>query len=168
MRTGSPFRVLRQHHAIEHATVTLLQRRLPGVPIIARSDLQGFLVFGDVSTVVLREAVGEALKRLLSGEVALAIHPNCGTNLVAAGTLSGVAAFVAGSGQRRSLWDRIPSAILAATAALLIAPPLGRWLQSTVTTTAEVTGLRIADVTVMNRGRVAVHRVSIVDEADPS
>ena len=41
-------RRLRQHHGIEHATVTLLSRRLPGTFIAARSDLQGFIVFGDV------------------------------------------------------------------------------------------------------------------------
>ena len=47
-------RRLRQHHGIEHATVTLLSRRLPGTFIAARSDLQGFIVYGDVDMLTLR------------------------------------------------------------------------------------------------------------------
>ena len=80
-------RRLRQHHGIEHATVTLLSRRLPGIFIAARSDLQGFIVYGDVDTLTLRAAVEEALGRLQQGERQLAVHPNCGTNLVVAGLI---------------------------------------------------------------------------------
>ena len=69
----------------------------------ARSDFDGFTVFGEVDTHALAAAAGEALARLQAGERDLTMHPNCGTNLAAAGVLSGVAAFVAGSGQRRSL-----------------------------------------------------------------
>ncbi len=161
-RTGaSPIQVLRQHHSIEHATVTLLSQRAPGVPVVARSDLQGFVVYGGVDTATLRATAEEALARLQAGEAELAVHPNCGTNLVAAGLLSGLAAFVAGSGRRRSLWDRVPSAVLGATAALLVAPAVGRWLQARVTTTSALQGLRILSVTRVADSPVARHRVVI-------
>jgi hypothetical protein len=115
-----------------------------------------------VDTHALAAAAGEALARLQAGERGLTIHPNCGTNLAAAGVLSGVAAFVAGSGQRRSLWwERLPSAILAATLALLAAPPVGRWLQEHVTTSSQVTGLRIAGVARLPGGPIIAHRVTI-------
>jgi hypothetical protein len=157
----SPATVLRQHHAIEHATVTLVSRRAPGAQIIARSDLQGFMVYGDVDTILLQAAAEEALARLQAGEVALAVHPNCGTNLATAGILSGLAAFVAGSGRNRSLWDRVPSAILGATLALIVAAPASRWVQTNITTTGRVAGLRITAVTRLMGGPVIRHRVTI-------
>jgi hypothetical protein len=156
-----PATVLRQNHAIEHATVTLVSRRAPGAQVAARSDLQGFMVYGDVGTAILQAAAEEALSRLQAGEAALAVHPNCGTNLATAGILSGLAAFVAGSGRNRSLWDRVPSAILGATLALIVAAPLGRWVQANVTTTAQVHGLRITSVIRVADGPVARHRVTI-------
>lgn len=152
--------MLRQHHAIEHATVTILSQKLPGAPMMARSDLDGFTLFGDVDTETLRLATEEALHRLQSGEAGLAIHPNCGTNLVTAGMLSGVAAVVASSGRTRSAWDRIPAALLAATLALIVAVPAGRWMQQNVTTDPEVAGLRVAKIQRFDNGPVR-HRVSI-------
>ena len=161
MKRYSLVQTLRQHHALEHATITLLSQKLPGVQLVAHSDLRGFLVYGDVDTDLLRSTVQEALNRLQAGEAELAIHPNCGTNLVVAGTLSGLAAFVAGSGRKRSLWDRLPSAILGATLALIVAVPLGRWMQQHITTSAEVSDLCIASVTRLNEGSVVRHRVVI-------
>jgi hypothetical protein len=157
----SAFTVLRQHHAIEHATITLLARRAPSVKVVARSDLQGFMVYGDVDTGFLTASAEDALARLQAGDSELAIHPYCGTNLVAAGVLSGLAAFAAGSGRTRSLWDRVPSAILGATLALLVAGPVGRWAQANLTTTSRVQGLHIASVTRLTDARIMRHRVVI-------
>ena len=152
---------LRQHHGIEHATMSLLSRRTPGIQLAARSDFEGFSVFGEVDTAALRAAAEEALARLQAGQADLAVHPNCGTNLVTAGTLAGVAAFVAGSGRQRSAWDRLPSAILAATLAMIAAVPLGRLMQEHVTTSPDVADLRLIEVARLNGGPVMRHRVVI-------
>lgn len=153
---------LRQHHGIEHATVTLLTRHLPGVQVVARSDFGGFIVYGDLDTAVLRGVAEDALARLQAGDRNLAVHPNCGTNLATAGVLTGVAALLAGSGQKRSFWwERLPSAILAAILALLIAPSVGRWLQENVTTSADARDLRIASVVPVNGIPGKAHRVAI-------
>lgn len=152
--------MLRQHHAIEHATVTILSRRLPHTPMAARSDLDGFTLFGDVDTEEVRRASEEALQRLQNGETGLAIHPNCGTNLVTAGLLSGMAAVAASSGRSRSFWDRVPGGLLAAILALIVAAPAGRWMQANVTTSPEVRGLRIAKVQRPATGPVR-HRIAI-------
>jgi hypothetical protein len=157
----SPATVLRQHHAIEHATVTLVTRQSPGAQLFAHSDLQGFIVYGDVDTDLLRSAGEEALARLQAGESALAVHPNCGTNLVTAGILTGLAALIAGSGRNRSLWDRVPSAILGTTLALIVAAPAGRWVQANITTTGQVAGLRIISVVRIDGGALVRHRVTI-------
>lgn len=152
--------ILRQNHAIEHGTVTLLSQRIPGVSLMGRSDLEGFVLFGNVDTNVIEEASNEALARLQAGESRLAVHPNCGTNLVTAGMLSGLAAMFAASGRDRSWADRIPSSLLAATLALIVAVPAGRWMQENVTTSPHVEGLRVTGVVKQN-GPVTRHRVII-------
>lgn len=152
---------LRQHHGLEHATVTLLSRRLHDTSLVARSDLTGFTIFGAVDTDLLRQTVEEALARLQAGEQTLAVHPNCGTNVATAGILAGVAALLAGSGHKRSFWwDRLPSAILAATVAILAAAPIGRWLQENVTTSCRVQGLRLAGIERIGDDPVVAHRVT--------
>ena len=121
---------LRQHHGIEHATMTLLSRRRPGAFLAARSDLQGFVLYRRCRNArPCAAAAEEALARLQQGERGLAIHPNCGTNLVTAGLLSGAAALAFSGGRNRPWWDRLPGAILGATLALIAAQPLGRWAQ---------------------------------------
>jgi hypothetical protein len=152
--------MLRQNHAVEHATVTILSQRLPGVPLMARSDLSGFVLFGEVETQTVDDAVNEALSRLQGGESGLAVHPNCGTNLVTSAMLAGSAAMLAASGRNRSWADRLPSSVLAATLALILAVPAGRWMQENVTTSPEVSGLRVTGVTKLP-GPVARHRVTI-------
>jgi len=158
---GSLAQRLRQHHGIEHATVTLLSRRLPGVPIAARSDLQGFILFGNLDAATLRAAAEDALARLKRGERMLAIHPNCGTNVVTAGLLAGVAALVGSGGRNRSWWDRLPGAILGATLAMLVTAPVGRWAQKNLTTSSDVSGLSIGDVITLEARPVVRHRVMI-------
>src|SRR5437588_8796691 len=75
-------RRIRQNHALEHATITILSRVVPDLRVSARSSSSGFIIFGDVDLGQLRRALDEALQRLQAGEAELAIHPNCGTNLV--------------------------------------------------------------------------------------
>jgi hypothetical protein len=155
------WRRLRQHHGLEHATITLLSRRMRDASLFARSDLTGFTVFGAVDTALLRQAVEEALARLQAGERTLAVHPNCGTNVATAGVLAGVAALLAGGGQKRSFWwERLPSAVLAATLALLAAAPVGRWLQEHITTSSQVEDLRLAAIERVSDGPVVAHRVT--------
>src|SRR5437868_950864 len=90
-------RRIRQNHALEHATITILSRMVPNLSVSARSSSDGFIVFGDVDLGLLRRAIDEALARLQAGEAELAIHPNCGTNLavgvslITLGTLLGMA-----------------------------------------------------------------------------
>jgi len=152
---------VRQHHGIEHATLTVLSRRYPQTRLVGHSDGRGFVVYGKVDTQDLQVAAEEALARLNAGESNLTVHPNCGTNLIAAGFMSGMAAFLAGSREDRPLWERVPAAILAATAALLVAPPIGRWTQARVTTSPEVDGLRVAAVSRLDVGPIIRHRVVI-------
>ncbi|GAG46770.1 unnamed protein product, partial [marine sediment metagenome] len=48
---------LRQNHALEHATVSLLARKLDSnVRIIGKSTFDGFYIYGNVPSKAVREA----------------------------------------------------------------------------------------------------------------
>ncbi|MFZ2489704.1 MAG: DUF6391 domain-containing protein [Anaerolineae bacterium] len=158
-----PLRRVRQNHAVEHATITLLMAREYAPAMVAgRSDHRGFYVFGPVDTDLLAAAVNDALRRLQRGEAELAIHPNCGTNLVTTGAMAGLAAFAAttiGRLRHSSLLDRVLSAVLAATVAVIASRPVGLRLQRDVTTLADVGNLRIAAITRRQIGSGVIHWV---------
>lgn len=152
---------MRQNHAVEHATMHLLSRRFPSVRLVGRATANGFLIYGQVATEAVAETVQEALERLRRGESELAVHPNCGTNVVIGGVLAGLAAWLATSGRRRSFWEQLPSALLAATIALLFAQPLGMLMQERFTTSPAVGDLRLREVLSGRWGTTVVHRVKL-------
>ncbi|NJK47386.1 hypothetical protein HC931_03570 [Candidatus Gracilibacteria bacterium] len=88
--------MLRQVHALEHATVWMLSEK--DRPISPQTLLEnsypqdndllgglstdrGFYLYGQVDSLDLHRAVRMALRKLKAGEWNLAIHPRCGTNL---------------------------------------------------------------------------------------
>ena len=151
----------RQNHALEHATVHVLSRANPYVRIMGRSTDSGFFIYGGVSTQELAKAATEALARLQQGENHLAIHPRCGTNIAVTGLLSGLAAFGATLGRPRSRWERLPIALTAATVAAIFAQPLAQMAQERVTTSTDVEGLYIANITRQERASYVVHKVTV-------
>lgn len=151
----------RQNHALEHATVHVLSRANPYVRIMGRSTDTGFFIYGGVSTQELANAATEALARLQQGENHLAIHPRCGTNIAVTGLLSGLAAFGATLGRPRSRWERLPIALTAATVAAIAAQPLAQIAQERVTTSTDVEGLYIANITRQERASYVVHKVAV-------
>ncbi|HLI71339.1 MAG TPA: DUF6391 domain-containing protein [Ktedonobacteraceae bacterium] len=139
-----PGRRVRQNHALEHATITILSQYVPDLRISARSSSRGFTIFGDVDLGQLRRALNEALSRLQAGEAELAIHPNCGTNLVVGvsfvtlGTILGLT-----SSRART---RVASAALSSFAGIAAARPLGQLVQKYITTLPDLRGVRVTDI----------------------
>ncbi|HVB25326.1 MAG TPA: DUF6391 domain-containing protein [Ktedonobacteraceae bacterium] len=137
-------RRIRQNHALEHATITVLSRIDPNLRVSARSSSTGFIIFGDVDLGQLRRALDEALSRLQAGEAELAIHPNCGTNLavgvslVTIGTVLGMA-----SSQTRT---RVAAAAASSITGLAAARPLGEFVQKYVTTLPDLEGVRVTEI----------------------
>jgi len=137
-------RRIRQNHALEHATITILSGMVADLRVGARSSSNGFIIFGDVDLGLLRRALDEALRRLQAGEAELAIHPNCGTNLavgvslVTLGTMLGMI-----SSHTRT---RVASAAASSVAGLLAARPLGEFVQKHVTTLPDLEGVRVTDI----------------------
>lgn len=154
-----PISTVRRNHAIEHATVHVLTSRNPNIHLVGRADTSGFNIYGQVPTDELMSAANEALGRLQNGEASLAVHPRCGTNLVVAGLLTGVAAALAFG--RRPTLRRLPDAILATTVAAFLAQPLGMSFQEHVTTSPRAAGARIAGVRQQQMGRVKIQHVDI-------
>jgi hypothetical protein len=151
-------KAVRQNHAIEHATLQVLSSKHPDIRLVGRSDPQGFVVYGRIDTMELADAVTEALSLLQSGNSNLAIHPNCGTNIGVMGVLAGVFALAASRG-KKSLWDAIPAAIVAATLGLLLGRPLGPMVQEKVTTSADVENVKVKEVKRQDVSGVVRHRV---------
>jgi hypothetical protein len=137
-------RRIRQNHALEHATITILSGYVPDLRVSARSNSRGFIIFGDVDLGQLRRSLNEALQRLQAGEAELAIHPNCGTNLVVGislvtmGTLLGMT-----SSHART---RIASTAFSSVAGIMGARPLGQFVQKHVTTLPDLEGVRVSKI----------------------
>ena len=156
----APISRIRRNHGLEHATVHILSERHPGVGIAGRSTPGGFYIYGDLTVEQVKSAADEAVARLRAGESRLTIHPGCGTNLVASGMMAGMAVFAAtGLGKRRSRWESLPTAITAATLALLASQPVGPLLQERITTSADMSTMQILGVWRTNTSGLPVHRV---------
>jgi hypothetical protein len=87
------FLMLRQVHALEHATVWVLSslnqnRERDDRTIGGLSTEQGFFLYGKINPLQLKKAVQLALTRLQKGEWNLALHPRCGTNASVATVLT--------------------------------------------------------------------------------
>ncbi len=154
---------VRRVHALEHATITLLSQRVADLHVAGRSTPRGFWLYGDVETDDVRRAVADALDLMRRGAAHLAIHPNCGTNIAVAGLMAGVASFLASAswGRRENPLNRVPRAVLAATASVMLARPLGFWVQEHVTTSPDVQNIRVGEIKRFKRGRLTVHFVEV-------
>lgn len=161
------FSKIRKNHALEHATVHLLGQRYPHKSLIGRSDNKGFYIYGDISAETLDDVTHEALRRLQNGETQLAIHPNCGTNLVTSASLAGLASFLSLFGSKDDDWrkrlEKLPAAITLSLIALLIAQPLGNYLQKHLTTNANLGLFNILSTRRIERGSSSYLRVLTSD-----
>ena len=159
-----PFGQIRRNHGLEHATLHVLAQRHPRLAAAGHSDAGGFWIVGNISADEVHAAVDEALQRLRSGERRLAVHANCGTNLVTAGVMAGLASALtmlgAGQGKRDKL-ERLPLAISMATLALMVAQPVGLALQARVTTSGDPGRIEVVEIRTSQRRRVQAHRVVI-------
>lgn len=152
----------RRNHGLEHATLNLLAKSHPGKAFAGHSDGNGFWILGEISGEELYQAIGEALARLQAGRSDLAIHKNCGTNLLASGFAAGLAgaAGLIGAGNRpRDKIERIPLIALFGAAALLLARPLGPMLQRQVTVDANPGNLSITGISRHSLNGMPAHRI---------
>jgi hypothetical protein len=148
----------RRNHALEHATLHMLARTHK-INMAGHSNPTGFFIFGELRTDEIRAALNEAYSRLRSGEKGLAIHPGCGTNLVATAFLPGTMAWLPFQSARstRARLLLLPLALIFGVFGFILSRPLGTWLQRKVTTEADLGNMRVVDVTLVRKG---VHRIT--------
>ena len=148
----------RRNHALEHATLHILADKYKNQNMAGHSNPAGFFLFGSFTTEDIRSAVTEAIGRLRAGERGLAVHPGCGTNLVATAFLPGLFAWAPFQGVRSPFWRvlLIPVVVLFAVLGFLLSRPVGTWLQANVTTEADLGNLRVVEIASVRKG---VHRV---------
>lgn len=156
-------RRVRRNHALEHATISLLSRRHPQSRVLGVSGPLGFMLYTELSVEEVYPAALDALKLLRAGHHALAVHPNCGTNLVASASLT---TFLTLLGARRlkgsftEKVERILQLVLLNAIGLMLARPLGAWLQSHVTVDPHVEGVEIVSLRTEGQGdarRIYIH-----------
>ena len=150
---------VRRNHGLEHATIHVLSSRIGTLSMVGHATAEGFNLYGEVDTDEVRSAANEALARIREGESRLVIHPNCGTNFATAGIVVGLTAWLASTG--KGSFNKIPRMIVASTAALLFAMPLGLSIQEYITTSPKVGSARILGVERGKRGSMTMHRVRI-------
>lgn len=159
-----PIARIRRNHGLEHATIHLLSAQYPRATLVGRADRGGFYLYGDVPTHAVSEAAQGALERLRRGERHLAVHPNCGTNLLTAGLLASLSAYVSLLQVRDDeTWTdrlaRLPFLIVITTLALVLAQPLGMAVQRHLTTAADPGELEIQEIRHLSPNGPVVHRV---------
>lgn len=154
----------RRNHGLEHATVTLLTPR--GYRLSGRSDDTGFVLLGDVPVEAVEQAAANALRRMQNGEHQLAVHPNCGTNLVTTGFLATLVAFLGMAGSsRKDAMNRFPYVSTLIMGVILFGPLLGMNLQRHFTTEGDPGDLEIVNVTrrevnIPMSGKMVITRVN--------
>jgi len=152
---------IRRNHGLEHATITILSGRFPGMPLAGWSFPGGFFLLGNVNTEDLQEAAGHALARLQNGDRQLAIHPNCGTNYAVSGVVAGLLAWLgmASARSKRDKVERLPLVITLATVGFILSQPLGPKVQEHITTSGNPQGLSVKEVFPIQFGGLKLHRV---------
>ena len=149
---------VKQNHALEHATIVLLSKKFPDVRLSGISFAAGFFVFGELPTEAVLPAAEEALKLLRSTQPELAVHERCGTNLAVAGMLTGLSAMAVA--KLRRPYSTANNVILASTAALVMARPLGLTVQRYITTQTPNSSMQILKVKPMQVLGAPAHFVS--------
>lgn len=149
---------VRRNHALEHATIAVLLRRLGrDIRMVGRATGDGYYLYANVPTDMLEECTYEALHRLKSGEGHLAVSPLCGTNLAVSGALAAAASLIALGDGRRA--ERLPSVVFASMLAVIAAQPAGRLVQRYLTTSPDLADIEIVGIKSGGRGSVKFHKV---------
>lgn len=150
-------RAVRRNHALEHATVNVLEERFGPLNISGLAFDDGFSLRGGVlDPAVVIEAAQQALRRLRDGEVHLALHRKCGTTIIVTNTLASLLflTLLVLSGHVTFL-----SIVLLLFLAQLIGPVAGMFVQKYMTTAVDVERLEISGIEI--RGNRVAHSMRI-------
>ncbi|AFZ42641.1 hypothetical protein PCC7418_0407 [Halothece sp. PCC 7418] len=140
--------MLRQVHALEHATVWILSENAPSSrqktqfsptrtdneTLGGLSTEKGFYLYGEVPARQLQRGVLSALHRFRAGEWDLAVHPRCGTNVSVALLLTAGLTLSSHVLLPKDPISQLLGMGLGMSVASSVAPEVGQWAQKYVTT----------------------------------
>ena len=126
---------LRSNHALEHATINVLESKYGYFKLAGFAREDGFVVQGNIDPAHLQEASIIGLRQLQGGNHNLAIHKNCGTSMLSANFMAAVAflALLIITGTFNLL-----NILLAIIIAHFVGPRTGRFLKKYITTSTKV------------------------------
>lgn len=133
--------LVRQVHALEHATVAVLEeaasssgerRRLQAVSGLSTD--RGCYLYGPLTLVEVQQAARQAHRRLLAGDWHLAVHSRCGTNLSVGMMLTVGLGAGLGLLLPKNPLGQMAGFGVAALAASAVTPDLGKLAQQHITT----------------------------------
>ncbi|MBN1332494.1 MAG: hypothetical protein JW971_01915 [Synergistales bacterium] len=141
---------VRRNHALEHATISVLEKVTGYTHFEGMAYENGFTVRGAVRPELILSSAREALGELQRGNHDLAIHPKCGTTIIVVNTFSSIVfiAFLIVIGNLTFL-----SVILALLLGHLVGPLTGKLVQRYITTSVDLENLEIAGVEVRSSTR---------------
>lgn len=139
---------IRKNHAMEHATIHILTKSMPGVSFAGYSLIKGYWIYGKAELQDIQKAAEMAHARLKNGERHLAVHPNCGTNIAMTGLCTAAASMLAlaAEGDDDSDFNRFSALTSAGLVGALLGRPLGPYMQKHITTDADVKNLSIVSI----------------------
>jgi len=143
-------RKVRRNHALEHATIRVLEKVAGLTHFEGMAYEDGFAVRGPVRPEIVLASAKEALGELQQGNFDLAIHPQCGTTILVVNTLSSIF-FILTLLLTGNL--SLLSVILALVLGQMIGPLTGRFVQRYVTTATDLDNLEITGVEVRSGAR---------------
>jgi len=140
--------MLRQVHALEHATVWVLSEnassphqkahftptRTDNETLGGLSTEKGFYLYGEVPLQQLQRGVITALHRFRAGEWDLAVHPRCGTNVSVALLLTAGLTLSSHVLLPKDPISQLLGMGLGMSVASSVAPDVGQWAQKYLTT----------------------------------
>jgi hypothetical protein len=135
---------LRKNHALEHATINVLEEKLGRKNIFsgyAREN--GFYIFGPISPDEVLYSSIEGRERLLNGEKNLAIHNRCGTSIAVATFLTFFTFLIL---MILTHTINIFLLLIAFLIGEIFGPLLGKFTQAYFTTDTNVNNIKIMDV----------------------
>ncbi|MDD3655944.1 MAG: DUF6391 domain-containing protein [Atribacterota bacterium] len=132
---------IRRNHAIEHATINVLEQ-LAGqqLNISGLSQENGFYIAGIQNAEMVEEAAIRGLNLLKQGSCHLAIHRRCGTDIAIANFITALIFFILLF--TTGLFS-ILNIVIALLLSNLISPYLGEYVQKYFTTSCEVRNTEI-------------------------
>ncbi len=143
----------RRNHALEHATVNVLEETYGPTHLAGYAAEDGFIIKGFFDPVLIYQASLIGLKRMQNGEKDLALHQRCGTSLAASNLVTSLIFIILlFSTHRATIWTILLALLVGSYVGSLLGPLTQRY----ITTANDLDSVEIMGY-VPNLGEVKIY-----------